>query len=137
MPTSLVQGRIIWAELADANGVRKGRPAVIVTPTDYLGTSQVIEVVAISSRIAKPLPPNQIPLPWHNQGHPRTKLNRPCVAVCDWRARLAPSDIIKVGGDVPAPILMDILTRLNPPPSPPGPVLPPESTASPGSASQS
>ena len=29
-------GQIVWAEVADANGIRKVRPAVVVTPSDRL-----------------------------------------------------------------------------------------------------
>ncbi|HEV3255385.1 MAG TPA: hypothetical protein VG013_00765 [Gemmataceae bacterium] len=32
MAQGLATGRIVWAESADANGIRKLRPAVIVTP---------------------------------------------------------------------------------------------------------
>lgn len=34
MTQRLATGRIVWAEIADANGIRKLRPAVIVTPTE-------------------------------------------------------------------------------------------------------
>ena len=33
MPGSLQLGRIVWAEILDANGIPKLRPAVIVTPS--------------------------------------------------------------------------------------------------------
>jgi hypothetical protein len=46
MPPPVQFGQIIWAELADANGVRKLRPAVVVTPNDRITASGPLEVVA-------------------------------------------------------------------------------------------
>jgi hypothetical protein len=36
MMKPLATGRIVWAEIADANGYRKERPVVIITPTDRI-----------------------------------------------------------------------------------------------------
>ena len=79
-------GQIVWAELADANGVRKLRPAVVLTPTDRVTPSGPLDVVAVTSRLPPSLPDDHVLLPWHAQGHPRTGLNRKCAAVCTWRA---------------------------------------------------
>lgn len=95
-------GQIVWADLADANGVRKARPAVVITPSDRITASGPLEVVAITSRLPQPLPGDHILLPWHARGHPRTRLNRKCAAVCSWLARIAPTDIQSVAGIVPA-----------------------------------
>lgn len=82
MVPKLVLGRIVWAEVADANGIRKLRPAVIVTPTDQLTPTAPFDVVAITSRLDDPLPEDHVLLPWHPRRHPRTGLNRRCAAVC-------------------------------------------------------
>ena len=37
MPESWQFGRIVWAEIADANGFPRLRPVVIVTPSDRIG----------------------------------------------------------------------------------------------------
>src|SRR5437763_11257674 len=100
-------GQIVWAELADANGVRKLRPAVVVTPGDRITASGQLDVVAVTSRLPQPLPADHVLLPWHPRGHPRTGLNRKCAAVCSWLARIRPSDIRGVAGLVPGPILLD------------------------------
>jgi mRNA-degrading endonuclease toxin of MazEF toxin-antitoxin module len=105
-------GQIVWAELADANGVRKTRPVIIVTPDDRITTSAPLEVVAITSRLPQPLPADHVLLPWHSQGHPRTRLNRRCAAVCTWLARISVADIQSVAGIVPSTILLDIATRV-------------------------
>lgn len=80
--TATVQfGQIVWAEIADANGIRKERPAVVVTPTDRITLTDPLEVVAITSRLPSTLPDDHILLPWHPRGHPRTDLNRKCANV--------------------------------------------------------
>jgi len=61
----LITGHIVWAEIADPNGHRKLRPAVIVTPTDQVATSGPLEVVAVTSRLEDPLPADHVLLPWH------------------------------------------------------------------------
>jgi mRNA-degrading endonuclease toxin of MazEF toxin-antitoxin module len=112
MTPTLRCGHIVWAEVADENGVRKARPVVIVTPDDRLTTSGPLEVVAITSRLPQPLPADHVLLPWHAQGHPRTGLNRKCAAVCTWLARIERDDIQKVVGIVPGTILLDISRRI-------------------------
>jgi mRNA-degrading endonuclease toxin of MazEF toxin-antitoxin module len=122
MATALRLGQIVWAELADANGIRKSRPAVIVTPTDRITEGGQLEVVAITSRLSDPLPEDHVPLPWHARGHPRTGLNRRCAAVCNWVSRILPGDIQQVAGFVPAAPLLAILSRIAAStPSPPAP----------------
>src|SRR5229473_2635859 len=84
----LATGRIVWAQIADANGVRKVRPAVIVTPTDQIAAGAQFDVIAVTSRLTDPLPDDHVLLPWHAQGHPRTGLNRRCAAACSWPAQI-------------------------------------------------
>jgi mRNA-degrading endonuclease toxin of MazEF toxin-antitoxin module len=132
MAPSLRCGQIVWAELADANGVRKARPAIIVTPDDRLSTSDLLEVVAITSRLPQPLPADHVLLPWHAQGHPRTRLNRKCAAVCSWLARISVADIQSIAGMVPNAILLEIAAQMAASQS--GPVTAPPSTSSGGSA---
>ncbi len=105
-------GQIVWAEVADENGIRKTRPVVIITPEDRLAASGPLEVVAITSRLPQQLPDNHVLLPWHSQGHPRTGLNRRCAAVCSWLARIERDDIQKVAGIVPGAVLLDIARRI-------------------------
>jgi hypothetical protein len=114
-------GQIVWAEVPDANGVRKLRPAVVLTPTDRITSSGPLEIVAVTSRLPQPLPDDHVLLPWHARGHPRTGLNRKCAAVCTWRARIVAADIRTVAGIVPGPILLEILERTARPPVAPPP----------------
>jgi mRNA-degrading endonuclease toxin of MazEF toxin-antitoxin module len=88
VPASLQLGRIVWAEIADARGYRKKRPAVIVTASEHVGQAGSFEVVAVTSRLPEKLPSDHVLLPWHSQGHPRTGLNRNCAAACGWVVRI-------------------------------------------------
>jgi mRNA-degrading endonuclease toxin of MazEF toxin-antitoxin module len=115
---SLELGQIVWAEIADANGVRKVRPAVVVTPTKRIMSNNPVDVVAITSTLPQPLSGEYVLLPWHSQGHPRTGLNRKCAAMCNWVARILPSDIQTMVGSVPAPLMLEILKKTVTPPPP-------------------
>jgi hypothetical protein len=123
MISRLATGRIVWAEISDPNGIRKLRPAVIVTPTSRLTATEPFDVVAVSSRLTDPLPEDQVLLPWHAQGHPRTGLNRRCAAICTWLAQITEGEIHLVGGLVPTPVMNIILAKIQsalpaPPPPP-------------------
>jgi mRNA-degrading endonuclease toxin of MazEF toxin-antitoxin module len=112
MTSYLAIGRIVWADIADANGIRKLRPAVIVTPTDRLALGEQIDVVAVSSRLNDPLPDDYVLLPWHAQGHPRTGLNRRCAAICTWLTPIKESDIRDLAGIVPPAVMGIILAKI-------------------------
>jgi len=125
MAQRLATGRIVWAEIADANGIRKLRPGVIVTPAHGITPTGPFDVVAVTSRLTDPLPEDHVLLPWHPRGHPRTGLNRRCAAVCTWLVQVVDSDIQDVAGMVPTSVLGTILAKVaaasSPPPAPPVP----------------
>jgi len=128
MVPGMSTGRIIWAEIADANGIRKLRPAVVLAPTDQIASGVPFDVAAVTSRLPTPLPNDHVLLPWHAAGHPRTGLNRKCAAVCTWVAQIVDSDIQSVAGIVPSTIMATILTKVAaalPPPPASTPVSPP------------
>lgn len=109
----LQQGSIVWARVADKN-IRnpKCRPAVIVTPTAEIATGESVVAVAVTSTLSRPLPKNQVALPWHNDGHPKTGLKRRCVAVCDWLIEFEQGAVEEVAGIVPTGILTKILANI-------------------------
>ncbi|HYU31770.1 MAG TPA: type II toxin-antitoxin system PemK/MazF family toxin [Thermoanaerobaculia bacterium] len=111
MAEPLQLGRIVWAEVADANGIPKLRPVVIVTPSDRITPTAPLDVIAVTSRVPEPLPHDHVLLPWQAQGHPRTGLNRKCAAVCTWVARIRHTDIRDVAGVVPGAIMLEILSK--------------------------
>ena len=126
MSSPLQQGRIVWVELLDPQGRNpKRRPAVVLTPTAEIRTDGDVVVAALSSQIDQSPPDVSVPVPWHRDGHPRTKLNRRNVVVCSWLAVLpvaaiAPDDL---GGTVPfaemARVLEIVRTLQADPPDPP------------------
>jgi len=113
----LCQGRIVWVAIEDQSGRNpKCRPAVIITPTAQIDHAGEVVVVAATSTFTKPLPETQIPLPWMNGGHPKTRLYKACVAVCTWVATVTVTDIQEFGGIVPKPVLDRILLQVPPQP---------------------
>ena len=80
-------GVIVWAEIADANGLSKLPSLVIVTPSERITLTAPVDVIAVTSRVPQPLPRDHVLLPWHAQGHPRTGLKRKCAVVCMCVAR--------------------------------------------------
>lgn len=111
-------GTIAWAIVLDPNGRHpKRRPIVIVTSQSDMDSHEEILAVAITTQIPEPLPADAIELPWQHNGHPRTKLARPCIARCDWIVSLTKSDILQIGGVVPEPLLREILIRVVLPPN--------------------
>jgi len=110
-PESLQIGRIVWAEVADRNGIRKQRPAIIVSSaTD---SSDKLTIVAVTSRVPDILPDDHVSLPWHPQGHPRTGLNRRSAAVCSWVSQIDACDVLAASGIVPGVELLAILNKIN------------------------
>jgi len=110
-------GQVVWADIADDNGVIKGRPAIVVTPNDWLADSEKLDVVAVTSRVPDPLPDDHVLLPWHAQRHPRTGLNRKCAAVCSWVVQISVQDIQSIVGMVSGSPFEEILRKIAPKPS--------------------
>ncbi|MDY3552718.1 type II toxin-antitoxin system PemK/MazF family toxin [Gemmata sp. JC717] len=83
MSSPLQQGRIVWVELLDPQGRNpKRRPAVVLTPTAEIEPGGEIVVAALSTQLDQSPADVSVELPWHRDGHPRTKLNRRAVVVC-------------------------------------------------------
>ena len=104
MSTPLQQGRIIWVELLDPQGRNpKRRPAVILTPTSEIRPDGDVVVAALSSQTDQSPPEVSVEVPWHRDGHPKTKLNRRNVVVCTWLATLKIATIqpADIGGLMP------------------------------------
>ena len=123
MSAALQQGRIVWAEVLDPQGRNpKVRPAVILTPTNEIKTDVV--VAAMTSQTDDSPPEVAVELPWHAEGHPRTKLTRRNVVVCTWLVTIPVSSIQGTLGLVPFAQMARILeivgalrTQSEPPPS--------------------
>src|SRR5262245_23801669 len=112
MAAALQLGSIVWVEVPDPNGFFKLRPALIVTPTEQIAAAERLCVVAITSRLSDPLPADHVLLPWYSKGHPRTRLNRKCAAVCSWLVDIKTANIRDIGGIVPGPVMVEILRQI-------------------------
>lgn len=110
MSNTLIQGRIVWVELLDPQGRNpKVRPAVVPTDTAEVRSDGAVVVVAVTSQLDSAPADLCVELPWHRDGHPRTKLNRRNVAVCNWLATIPVVEIRSVGGQVPVGEMRRIL----------------------------
>jgi len=103
----------VWVELPDPQGRNpKIRPAVIVTPTDAILPEGTIDVVAVTTQIDQSPAEVSVSLPWHRNGHPRTKLRRRNVADCSWRAQMPVLMVQSEAGQVPVAEMNRILQIL-------------------------
>lgn len=126
MSASIQQGRIVWAEVLDPQGRNpKRRPAVVLTPTAEIRAEGDVVVAALSTQTELSPPGVSVELPWHRDGHPRTKLNRRNVVVCTWLVTLPVASIQPddTGGLVPfaemARVLEIVRSLQSPRPDPP------------------
>jgi mRNA-degrading endonuclease toxin of MazEF toxin-antitoxin module len=112
-PTRLPQlGSVVWAELADANGNRKVRPAVVVTPTADIVAGRPLRVVAVTTRLSTPLPNDHVLLPWDPRGRARSGLRRRCAAVATWQAEIVVGDVRQVVGHLPPAVIGELLAKI-------------------------
>jgi len=122
-PVPLPQlGSVVWAELEDANGFRKVRPAVVVTPTVDIAAGNTVRVVAITTRLPASLPADHVLLPWDGQGRARSGLRPRCAAVASWQAEISLGDVQQVVGILPPGAIKELLARITAtlaPPTPP------------------
>ena len=106
----LVQGRIVWAEVLDQGGRNpKCRPLVILTRSDRVPPGEAHMAVAVTTRLEKPLPAGHVMLPWHPQKRVKTRLCKPCAAVCTWVVEIREEDVLEQAGVVPDKQLAEIV----------------------------
>lgn len=112
--STLCRGRIVWTVLPDPQGRNpKRRPAIVITPTADIRPDGNLVVVAITSRLDIASPEDQVELPWHRDGHPRTGLRNSSAAVCTWLARIPAAAIDGYLGHIPVPQMLRIIDRLD------------------------
>jgi hypothetical protein len=73
----LERGSVVRAELEDSNGFRSVCPAVVASATADIAAVRPAHVVAITTRLASPLPEDYVMLPLHRDGKVRSGLRRP------------------------------------------------------------
>jgi hypothetical protein len=94
-------GQLILVPVADGRGNIKPHPAVVLSRTDEITPEVELRVVCVSTQLDDPCPSHHVPLPWQRPRHPKTGLNKPNVAKCNWLARVDQGDVIKVLGFAP------------------------------------
>lgn len=115
MPANgLRQGAIVYAKtVPDTCGRNhKDRRVVIVSPDEEIASSATLFVVAITSQVESSPPATSVKIAWKASGHPRTSLDRPSVAVCNWILELPKSSLEAVRGHCTTQELDDILDRI-------------------------
>src|SRR5688500_11600816 len=116
-------GRIIGAYLRSRKGKRELHPAVIISgdaeivqpehfdPRRHAGSDNVVVVVGVSTKF-KLYPDAYVTLPFQRSGHAQTQLTQECAAIIGWYDRVViPDECQFFAGDVPRPILNDLLRR--------------------------
>ena len=104
-------GSVVWALLEDANGFRKLRPAIVLTPSAQIASGARVRVAAVTTRVPNPLPDDHVLLPWDAQGTARSGLRRKCAAVASWIAE-ASADDLQIVGALPASVIEELLTKV-------------------------
>jgi len=105
----LPAGSIVWASVPDLHGTNpKIRPLVVLASLE----TECFTAVAVTTSVESFDDQCCVRLPWHRDGHPRTKLRSECIARCDWLVTLTVDQISRIGGMVPQHVLRAILSRL-------------------------
>jgi mRNA-degrading endonuclease toxin of MazEF toxin-antitoxin module len=112
--SSPCRGRIVWVELIDPQGGNpKRRPAVIVSDVPGAAASDTqVWVVAVSTQLESAPADAWVELPWHRDGHPKTKLKERCAAVCTWLTKVPLVSVQEYAGVVPGKQLLEILKKI-------------------------
>lgn len=105
-------GSVVWVELADVNGFRKIRPAVVVSATADIAAGQLVRVVAITTRLPTPLPDEHVLLPWDRQGRARSGLRRQCAAIATWLVEIPVRDVQQIVGVLPPALIAEVLAKV-------------------------
>ena len=109
----LRRGCIVWVEVTDPRGANpKCRPVVLLTRDAEIVPGALLQGAAITTFIDPALAEISVPLPWDRNGHPKTGLNKPNVALCNWVVTFTADKIEEVAGIVPGKYLIRIDTIL-------------------------
>lgn len=109
----LEQGRIVWAEVLAPDGTRKCRPAVIITASAEISSTEPFVVAAATTSFGEPLPSGYVKLPWHPKGQVRTKLRKPTAVVCHWLVEITANDVKSVAGVVPPEEMLESMSGVH------------------------
>lgn len=110
-------GDIVWVSITDPNGRnRKPRPTLVVTQTNDIENSETMVVVAISTEFDPDnIEDSHVKMLWSQGGHPRSSLDEPCVAKCEWQRQVKVSDVRRTGCCTGKQLyrVLEVLTQLS------------------------
>jgi hypothetical protein len=104
---NILAGTIFWVRLGPRGGY-KDRPAVALTSPDPDGNLHIVVGTTQGGRD----PATEIELPSAPGRHPLTKLKKPTWVCLTWREKIHRSSIRDIGGECPAPLLLDIKRKI-------------------------
>ncbi|MBY0514259.1 MAG: type II toxin-antitoxin system PemK/MazF family toxin [Gemmataceae bacterium] len=113
MSSPLVQGRIVWTAVRDADGNEKSRPAVILTATAEIDPAGEVIVAAVTTQLGRARFSESVALPPDPAGHPQTGLKKPSEVVCTWLAAVPVAALTPTAGAVPPDLLAEILAKVD------------------------
>jgi mRNA-degrading endonuclease toxin of MazEF toxin-antitoxin module len=103
IPSELEAGDIVWAVMRDRRGVRKRRPAIVLTPTAEMSADTPITLMAITTTYPDPPPPQYVELPWNpDRRKTSTGLAHRSAAVVNWLETVLPNEIEDIIGHIPS-----------------------------------
>ena len=108
MARDISAGTIVWVRLGPRGGYKE-RPAVALSAPDSDGNVYIV----VGTTQAGEDPATEIALPFSSPvRHPLTKLRQPTVVCLTWREKIHCTSIREIGGECPAPLLLDIVRKL-------------------------
>jgi len=114
MASSMSVGSIVWVELLDPQGRNpKVRPAIVIDVNAEDSNVGTILVVAVSSSIGLADPAVTVALPWHRDGHPKTKFDKRSEAICNWVVRVPLSAVQGTRGYIPTKYVIEIRSKVD------------------------
>jgi hypothetical protein len=111
------QGRIVWVDVPGRDGKLKRRPVVITASSAEIASGDDLAgiVCSHSSASVHPRPSDYEELPHDPSGVCRTKLRKPTVAICRWRARISQTQLARLDaqdfGGVVQPRLVETMIK--------------------------
>jgi hypothetical protein len=106
---ALGPGRIFWGVYPGPRGHGEARPMIVVSRrVDLIRTGRLLAVVCSTRFDPDDILPQEVLLPYREDGKGPTRLARPTVAVCDWTTPYDVADIRETSGIVPGDLLREI-----------------------------
>ena len=106
-------GQIVLVWVSDGLGRTKERPAVIISTDEDCEAGLPLQVVAITTQFDDPIPSHHYLVHATGVLDPRTGLNAPCVAKCNWVREVRQDRVIKHLGVMPIELLEAIVETVN------------------------